>query len=149
MLKSFGAAVDPSDGGVTVRRGHLTGQTVDARMIPDLIPAVAALAACAEGVTHIINAGRLRLKESDRLATTAAMIASLGGSVLETEDGLTIRGISSLDGGTAGSAGDHRIAMAAAVAACACAGSVTVTDAECVAKSYPGFWEDLKRLEVC
>ena len=91
----------------------------------------------------------LRLKESDRLATTAAMIASLGGSVLETEDGLTIRGISSLDGGTAGSAGDHRIAMAAAVAACACAGSVTVTDAECVAKSYPGFWEDLKRLEVC
>ena len=149
VLKSFGAAVDPSDGGVTVRRGHLTGQTVDARMIPDLIPAVAALAACAEGVTHIINAGRLRLKESDRLATTAAMIASLGGSVLETEDGLTIRGISSLDGGTAGSAGDHRIAMAAAVAACACAGSVTVTDAECVAKSYPGFWEDLKRLEVC
>jgi len=149
VLKGFGAFVEPSDAGITVRRGRLCGQTVDARMIPDLIPAVAALAASAEGETHIEHAGRLRLKESDRLATTAAMIHSLGGSVQETQDGLIIRGKPSLSGGTADAAGDHRIAMAAAVAACACTGPVTVTGAECVSKSYPGFWEDLDRLEVC
>ncbi len=149
ILSGFGARIEPLADGITVRRERLIGQTVDARMIPDLIPAVAALAAAAQGETHIINARRLRLKESARLATTAAMIGSLGGSVLEMEDGLVIRGIPSLDGGVADAAGDHRIAMAAAVAACACAGPVTVTGAECVSKSYPGFWEDLERLEVC
>ncbi|MBR6951413.1 MAG: 3-phosphoshikimate 1-carboxyvinyltransferase [Oscillospiraceae bacterium] len=149
VLKGFGASVTMEDSGVTVRQARLTGQTVDARMIPDLIPAVAALAASAEGDTHIVNAGRLRLKESDRLATTAAMIGSLGGRAEQTADGLIVHGVPSLCGGTADAAGDHRIAMAAAVAACACAGPVTVTGAECVSKSYPGFWEDLKRLEVC
>ena len=149
VLTGFGAFVESSDAGVTVRCGRLTGQTVDARMIPDLIPAVAALAAFAEGETHIEHAGRLRLKESDRLTTTAAMINSLGGDADETPDGLIIRGKPSLNGGTADAAGDHRIAMAAAVAACACTGPVTVTGAECVSKSYPGFWEDLERLEVC
>ena len=149
VLRGFGASVDVSDGGITVRRMRLTGQTVDARMIPDLIPAVASLAASAEGETRIEHAERLRLKESDRLATTAAMIRSLGGHAEETSDGLIIKGRPSMSGGTADAFGDHRIAMAAAVAACACRGPVTVTGAECVSKSYPGFWEDLERLEVC
>ena len=149
VLSGFGASVDVSNGDITVRREHLTGQTVDARMIPDLIPAVASLAASAEGETRIEHAERLRLKESDRLATTAAMIRSLGGNAVETADGLIIKGKSSLSGGAADAFGDHRIAMAAAVAACACSGPVTVMGAESVSKSYPGFWEDLERLEVC
>ena len=149
VLRGFGASVEIAGAAITVRRARLTGQTIGARMIPDLIPAVAALAASAEGETRIEHAERLRLKESDRLATTAAMIRSLGGNAVETEDGLVIKGVSPLSGGSADAFGDHRIAMAAAVAACACSSPVTVKGAECVSKSYPGFWEDLERLEVC
>lgn len=86
---------------------------MDAGPIPDLIPTVSALAALAEGETHIENAARLRLKESDRLATTAALIRALGGQVQEGPDALTITGVPMLQGGTADAAGDHRIAMSA------------------------------------
>lgn len=149
VLRAFGADIRESASAVTVRRGELNGTTVDARMVPDLVPAVSALAAAAEGETRIVHAERLRLKESDRLATTAAMIRDLGGEAEVTQDGLRILGKTSLAGGAADPAGDHRIAMAAAVAAAACLGPVTVTDAECVEKSYPGFWDDLQKLEAC
>ena len=104
------------------------------------------LAAAAEGETRIENAGRLRLKESDRLASTTAMLRALGAEIEERPAGLVIRGKSRLAGGTAQSAGDHRIAMAAAAAASVCEGPVTICGAECVAKSYPRFWEDLEQL---
>lgn len=148
VLRSFGSEVETDEACVTVRRKALRGITVDARQIPDLVPTICALAAGAEGTTKIINAERLRLKESDRLATTAGMLAALGAEVLQTEDGLIIHGKPSLPGGTADAANDHRIAMAAAVAAGHCRGCVTVTGAQCVDKSYPGFWADLEMLEV-
>ena len=148
ILQGFGAAVEESAAGVLVRKGRLTGQTVDAAEIPDLVPTVAALAAGAEGVTRIVNAARLRFKESDRLATTRAMLAALGADAEETADGLLIHGKSALTGGRIDAAGDHRIAMAAAVAAAFCAAPVEVDGAECVAKSYPAFWRDLEQLEV-
>ena len=85
------------------------------------------------------------MKESDRLRTTAALLAALGGQVEEGPDFLTVRG-GPLTGGTVDSANDHRIAMAAAIAATGCAGPVTVLGAECVAKSYPNFWEDYRKL---
>ena len=147
ILKQFGAELTVSGQAVTVRRGALRGITVDAGPIPDLIPTVSALAALAEGETHIENAARLRLKESDRLATTAALIRALGGQVQERPDALTITGVPMLQGGTADAAGDHRIAMSAAVAACGCAGPVIVTGSECVAKSYPTFWDDFSSLK--
>ena len=103
------------------------------------------MAAARNGVTRFTHAARLRMKESDRLRTTAALLAALGGQVEEGPDFLTVRG-GPLTGGTVDSANDHRIAMAAAIAATGCAGPVTVLGAECVAKSYPNFWEDYRKL---
>jgi len=102
----------------------------------------------AGGETHIVNAARLRDKESDRLHATAAMLIALGADVTEEPDGLLIRGRGRLRGGVADTANDHRIAMAAAVAACACQGEVTIIGAGCVDKSYPAFWEDFTWLST-
>lgn len=146
ILRRFGACVSENGGTVTVKRAPMRGIEIDAAPIPDLIPVLSVVAAAAGGETHIINAGRLRLKESDRLESTARLLRDLGGSVEELESGLIINGGRTLAGGTAETFRDHRIAMSAAVAACICAGSVTVTDSGCVAKSYPRFWDDLGQL---
>ena len=148
ILRELGAAVDVRSDCVSVRRGALHGAAIDAAMIPDIIPALAALAAAADGETMIINAGRLRLKESDRLGGTARMLRALGADARVGGDSLVIRGRPELAGGTAETGADHRMAMAAAVAACACRGAVTVTDPGCVSKSYPGFWDDHSSLEA-
>ncbi len=148
LLRSFGASLRVTVEGILCRRGELRGQEIDAGPIPDLIPVLSVLAAGGRGDTRIRNAGRLRLKESDRLRTTAALLRDLGGSAEELEDGLLIRGSGALQGGTANSAGDHRIAMSAAVAACLCREPVTLEAAESVEKSYPCFWEDWQALEV-
>ncbi len=147
LLEAFGAEVAGDDRGVTVSPGPLKGIHVDVRDIPDLVPPLALVAACAEGTTVITGAARLRLKESDRLESIAAALRSLGGRVEVTEDGLLIRG-GKLLGGRVNSAGDHRIAMLGAVASCVCSASVRVVGAEAVEKSYPDFWEDLERLQV-
>ena len=148
LLRAFGAEVWEGPEGVAVRRSALRGLEIDASQIPDLVPVLSVAAAAAEGETRIVNARRLRLKESDRLETTAAMLSALGADIRQTEDGLRIRGRTKLRGGTAEAAGDHRIAMSAAVAAGACASPVTVLGAECAEKSYPRFWADLEALEV-
>ena len=118
---------------------------IDVSGCPDLLPPLAVMAAVRSGATRFVNAARLRMKESDRLSTTAAALAALGGRAEEGPDFLTVRG-GPLTGGTVDSAGDHRIAMAAAIAATACTGPVTIRGAECVQKSYPDFWEAYKAL---
>ncbi len=148
ILRRLGADVRQSGGSVTVRRAALNGCTIDARDIPDIIPALCVTAAAARGETRIINAARLRLKESNRLESTARLINALGGDAAETEDGLIIRGVPVLAGGTADACRDHRIAMSAAVAASVSRENVTVLGSDCAAKSYPGFWEELDGLEV-
>lgn len=148
LLRQFGAQVDESGDRVTVRRGTLHGCKIDARPIPDLIPVISVVAALAEGETHIHNAGRLRLKESDRLESTCRMLQVLGAEAQELPDGLVIRGKPCcLSGGTVDSYRDHRIAMAAAVAAMGAKGIVTVTDSQCTDKSYPAFWNHLSSLK--
>ena len=147
ILRNMGAAITLSHRGIHVCRGKLRGTVIDAAPVPDLIPALSAVASGAEGETRIVNAARLRLKESDRLSSTAAMLNALGAEVEELPDGLIIRGKPSLRGGTVDPRGDHRIAMAAAVAASLCRESVIIPGAECVAKSYPRFWEDLESLK--
>ena len=119
---------------------------VDCRDIPDLVPVLAVLASVSPGVTKFINAGRLRLKESDRLETTAALLRGLGGCVEVLPEGLVVTGSSSLAGGEVETCNDHRIAMSAAVAALACRGPVILHGAEAVNKSYPAFWDDYTRL---
>lgn len=112
--------------------------------IPDLVPILAIVAAAKKGATFT-GIRRLRLKESDRVASIIAMVESLGGKAESTENILTVYG-TGFTGGTVDSFGDHRIAMAAAIAATVCKESVTVLGAECVTKSYPAFWEDYGHL---
>lgn len=142
ILKGFGAEVS-GECTVTVKKGPLKGQVIDASRIPDLVPVISAVAAGAKGETRIIHAERLRLKESDRIATTVSMLRSIGADAEETADGILIRGKDRLPGGTVDSFNDHRIAMSAAVAAGICLSDVTVLGAECTDKSFPGFWEEL------
>ena len=147
ILRQFGANVETDADRATVRRAELKPVTIDAAPIPDLIPVLSVLACGAEGDTRIINASRLRLKESDRLQTTAKLIRNLGGAVDELPDGLVIHGTGGLRGGAVDSCNDHRIAMSAAVAAGLCTESVTVSGAQCVKKSYPAFWGYKPELE--
>lgn len=146
LLQRFGAHVECSSDAVTVRGGRLHGIEINAADIPDLVPVLAAVAASADGVTHITSAGRLRLKESDRLQSVTAALRALGAEIAEHPDGLTVCGKPKLAGGTCDAANDHRIAMMAAVAAQCCAGSVTILGAEAVRKSYPGFFDDYRAL---
>jgi len=121
--------------------------SIDVSDCPDLVPVLAAKAALRQGTAHLTNAGRLRMKESDRLAAVTAALNAMGADVEEFPDSLTIHGRDSLRGGRAvDCCNDHRIAMMAAVAATRCREPVTLTGAECVAKSYPNFWEHYRML---
>ena len=112
ILRELGAVVEVCGDRVSVRRGTLLGAVIDAAMIPDIIPALAALCAAADGETRIVNAGRLRLKESDRLGGTARLLRALGADARVDGDRLIIRGRPELSGGMAETESDHRMAMA-------------------------------------
>ena len=117
--------------------------SIDVSRSPDLVPPAAARGACMNGTLYLNRAGRLRLKESDRLSAITEVLTAMGANVTGEADRLIIEGTPTLRGGcTVDCRGDHRIAMMAAVAATRCAAPVTVTGAECVSKSYPRFWED-------
>ena len=121
---------------------------LDVSQCPDLVPPLAAMAALRAGeTTAIVNAARLRIKESDRLASVTQVLNALGAGVEEHADHLVLRGRERLAGGvTVSGHNDHRIAMMAAIAATRCQGPVTITGAECVNKSYPRFWADYEAL---
>ncbi len=114
---------------------------------PDLAPPIAAWAALRAGeVTRLVNASRLRIKESDRLATVTSELTKLGADIEEGPDYLIIRGVETLRGGEVLSHNDHRIAMMAAIAATRADGPVVLRDAGAVKKSYPNFWDDYTAL---
>ena len=121
--------------------------TVDAAEIPDLVPVISALCCVCDGTSHIVNAGRLRFKESDRLSAMAAELRALGADIIEGEESLTINGAARLAGGGADAHGDHRVAMALAVAAIGCETPVILSGWQSVKKSYPGFWDDFEGAE--
>ncbi len=148
ILGEMGADVRICANEVCVKRRDLKPIEIDASPIPDLIPTLCALAANACGETRIINAQRLRLKESDRIKSTLNMLLSLGVDAAETSDGLIIRCTGKVRGGTVDAYNDHRIAMAAAVAASNASESVIIQGSECVKKSYPDFFEALETLSV-
>ena len=124
-----------------LRQNHCT---IDASDIPDLVPILAVTAAAGHGAVFT-NIQRLRIKESDRVASTLALIQNLGGTADATESTLTVRG-TGLTGGTADACNDHRIAMSAAIASTVCKEDVLILGADCVKKSYPRFWEEFSRL---
>lgn len=145
LLREFGADIvqEESPDGTVYRAlpGLLKGISIDASQIPDLVPVLAAVACFAEGSTQIHHAQRLRLKESDRLSAMAKGITALGGWVTEFPDGLLIKGVPALTGGTAYGRNDHRVVMALAMAALKASGESRITDPESIRKSYPDFWE--------
>ena len=142
LLREFGAEVIQEADSVTVKKSDMKGIEIDASQIPDLVPALAVCASFADGVTRITNAERLRIKESDRLISTAALINSLGGEAKELPDGLVIRGSRTLIGGTVKGFNDHRIVMSAAICAAGSENPIICTDALSVNKSYPEFFND-------
>lgn len=134
---------------VTARTSTLTGTEISPDMVPrtiDEFPVLSVLALFARGKTVFSGAEELRFKESDRISSMAAELSRLGGRVLERPDGLEITGGASLSGADCHSRGDHRVAMALAVAGCAIKDVVTVADTACVNTSFPGFWSTLNNL---
>ena len=146
VLSQMGAKINITDGKITVCRDKLCGISLDASQIPDLVPIIATTASVANGRTVIYNAGRLKIKESDRILSTCTLISSLGGNITPTDDGMIIDGVPSLLGGVVDSFADHRIAMSAAIASTVSDAPVTVTGFEAINKSYPKFKLDFDKL---
>lgn len=121
---------------------------VNAKDTPDLVPICAALACYADGVSLIHGAQRLRLKESDRLQSLYVELGKMGANINVNEESLTVKGPAKLNGAEIDPHSDHRIAMACAVAALGAEGETLIHDAECVKKSYPTFFIDLRSLGV-
>ncbi len=146
VFAAFGADIALEDKVLHIKKGDLRGITVNAADIPDMVPAIAATAAYASGETVIINAERLRIKESDRIKTTVAALRALGVDAVERDDGMIIRG-GNVKGGNVDGANDHRIVMAFSVAAAYADGESVISDSEASAKSYPEFFESFNSLE--
>ena len=158
VLRAMGADLEVGDereqGGepvadIVVRSSRLSPVAIEGEVVPRLIdevPALAVAAALTPGRTVIRGAGELRVKESDRIASTAAGLRCLGARVEELPDGLVVEGVEQLGGGRCQSHGDHRLAMALAVAGLLARGETVVEDADATAVSYPNFWQDLRRL---
>ena len=144
ILQSMGAGCDRTGEAVHAYAGPMRGRTVDCADIPDIVPILSVAAAAGE--TRFVNAGRLRIKESDRLAAMAEILTALGADVTEGEDSLTVRQ-SALQGGCeVDGHNDHRIVMSAAIAALQCREPVIIRGAEAVSKSYPDFFEVFREL---
>lgn len=146
VLKQMGGRLTDEGGIITAGPSELLPVTVDVAETPDLLPVIAVLSLAAKGESRIVNAARLRIKESDRLFSVSEMIRGLGGSVCEKPDSLIINGTGRLLGGTVESFNDHRIVMAAALASLICEEKVVIKGAEAVEKSYYRFFEDFRAL---
>jgi 3-phosphoshikimate 1-carboxyvinyltransferase len=134
---------------ITVESSGLTATCIQGEIIPnviDEIPLIALAATQAEGRTEIKDAGELRVKESDRIATTVGELQKLGADIEELPDGMVINGPTQLKGALCDGHGDHRLAMTVGIAGLLACGETLVEGHECVAVSYPGFWEDLESL---
>ncbi len=147
IIEDLGCTVTWRDGGVEVAGEKLHPGDVELAMgdIPDMVPSLAVLAVFRSGRTVITEASHLRIKESNRLAALVAELGRIGIAARETADGLIIDG-GDPHGGDIESYDDHRIAMSFAIAGLAIPG-IRIADRGCVRKSFPGFWEELKKLE--
>jgi 3-phosphoshikimate 1-carboxyvinyltransferase len=130
-------------------RGDGEGTVLSGALIPNIIdeiPILAVVATQVEGRIEVRDAKELRIKESDRIRTVAEGITSLGGKIEQFEDGFAITGPQRLSGGLVQTAGDHRIAMALAIAGLVADGATEIIDADCASVSFPEFYESLARL---
>ncbi len=156
VLLRMGAQVTQSEthadgeprGNVIIKGGELNGTVIGGAEIPNVIdelPILAVAAALARGRTTIRDAAELRVKETDRIAAVADNLRRMGVSVMENPDGMEIEGCPALQGAVIDSFGDHRIAMAFAIAGLFAEGTTTINGTECIGTSYPGFERELSR----
>lgn len=147
VLQSFQVSSDIEGRQVTIEPARPEPATIDLGSAPDLLPTAAVIAAHADGTSHLVNCEHARYKETDRIQATAEAMRALGVPVSDRQDGVTVRGRpDGLAAGEVDPRGDHRLAMAAAVAGLAADGPVLIRDADCVEVSYPNFFEDLAAL---
>ena len=147
IVQRMGGNVEIFDDYIIVKPSQTYGTVIDISQCPDIGPILTVLAALSKGETKIINAERLRIKESDRITSIKTELNKLGANVEEVGDSLVINGVERLTGSTELSAwNDHRIAMSLAIASIKCDGEIVIDEAESVKKSYPHFWEDFKKM---
>ncbi len=136
-------------GRLTIKSAPLSGIEISGDEIPlliDELPVIAVLASQAQGITVVRDAAELRVKESDRIRAVCDNLARMGGSITELPDGFQIQGPTPLEGAEITTGGDHRIAMAFAVAGCLAEGPTTLDDPGCVAVSFPSFFDLITRV---
>lgn len=142
IVTSMGADIIINREEIVAKNSQTNGRVIDVSQSPDLVPILAVLGALSKGKTEIINAQRVRIKESDRLMAISKELNKIGADIVETHDGLIINGVGSLSGGVVDSWNDHRIAMALAIASTKCKEPIIIKNSHVVNKSYPGFWQD-------
>ncbi|MBO4724341.1 MAG: 3-phosphoshikimate 1-carboxyvinyltransferase [Bacteroidaceae bacterium] len=145
VLRKMGADISTADNTITARPSNLTAAQIDCADIPDLVPILAIAASSAQGTTIFDNIRRLRIKESDRVQSILQLLGAAGIYAFASDNTLTVTG------GLARNcaydpSGDHRMAMAAAILASNKNVKITISDAECTAKSYPAFFDDFNAL---
>lgn len=146
LAAKMGGKVTQSGQTLVVAPDQLTAIDIDASEIPDLVPILSVAAATANGTTRIYNAGRLRIKESDRLSAMYDCLSKVGANIIEEPEGLVIQGVPKLKGGTVSGYNDHRIVMAMSIASVISENPIIIEGAEAINKSYPTFFDDFKAL---
>lgn len=146
VYRQMGMEIEEIENGYITNGKALKNITVDVSQIPDCVPVLASVMAVCEGEGRIVNAARLRIKESDRLQAICEELKNIGADITEGEDYLVIKGKKQLTGGVCSSHNDHRIAMAIATISPYCTGEVVIKGAESVKKSMPDFWERFRQL---
>ena len=147
VLKNMGGSIKNENEVLVCKHSELSGTEIDLKEIPDSLPILAvAASSVVSGVTKFYNIKRLRLKESDRVASVAKMIEDLGGKVKICNDELYVYGTDGLKGGVTESFRDHRLVMAASIASMISSDNVTIKNPGAVTKSYPTFFEDFEQL---
>ena len=146
IVRDMGANLAWAEDELIISGIQTKGAVVDASQCPDLVPIVATLAAVSKGKTQIINAGRVRIKESDRLKAICTELKVLGANIEEEPEGLIIEGVERLSGGRVNGWNDHRIVMSLAIASIRSDAEVVIDGSEAVAKSYPHFFEVFQSL---
>jgi 3-phosphoshikimate 1-carboxyvinyltransferase len=145
VLRRMGADITTAAGTITARPSNLTAGRIDCADIPDLVPILAIAASRAQGTTVFDNIRRLRIKESDRVQSILQLLGTAGIYAFASDNTLTVTGGPARNAAYDPS-GDHRMAMAAAILASVADVKITISDAECTAKSYPAFFDDFNAM---
>ena len=146
LISRSGAGVEWENGVLKIRPGDLNGFCFDVENFPDLAPPIAVMACMCKGECSIKGVSRLKFKESDRVSSIFNMIKSIGGEITYSNNCFRIKSVYAFRGGVVDSSHDHRIAMAASIAAAYSKKPIVILGAECVEKSYPGFYQDYQFL---